>query len=309
MKKVLVTGASGSIGVIVLKYLLSEGKYEITALDLKNKRTQNNLKKYKKRINIVYGDVNDAVLMEALVKDHDYIIHLAGIMPPLADFNSKAMEIVEYGGTENIIKAINYYNSNCFLVYASTTNMYDSSLSANVKEKIKVDDISNYSLNKYNIENLIKKKLKNYCILRIPLVLNNFSHEPFMLNVKKNSIVEVSTNYDVAYAFVKSLDYKNELNKKIFNVGMGEDGRLRYNEILKKVLINYGISFKYILSRLFLEHNYKSPILTDSDDLENIIHYRTDSLYNYFNRLKRRGNKRKIQKLLAKPLIWLKNKE
>lgn len=309
MKKVLVTGASGSIGIIVLKYLLSEGKYEITALDLKNKRTQNNLKKYKKRINIVYGDINDTVLMEALVKDHDYIIHLAGIMPPLADFNNKAMEIVEYGGTENIIKAINYYNSNCFLVYASTTNMYDNSLSANVKEKIKVDDISNYSLNKYNIENLIKKKLKNYCILRIPLVLNNFNHEPFMLNIKKNSIVEVSTNYDVAYAFVKSLDYKNELNKKIFNVGMGGDGRLRYNEILKKVLINYGISFKYILSRIFLEHNYKSPILTDSDDLENIIHYRTDSLYNYFNRLKRRENKRKIQKLLAKPLIWLKNKE
>lgn len=309
MKKVLVTGASGSIGIIVLKYLLSEGKYEITALDLKNKRTQNNLKKYKKRINIVYGDINDTVLIEALVKDHDYIIHLAGIMPPLADFNNKAMEIVEYGGTENIIKAINYYNSNCFLVYASTTNMYDNSLSANVKEKIKVDDISNYSLNKYNIENLIKKKLKNYCILRIPLVLNNFNHEPFMLNIKKNSIVEVSTNYDVAYAFVKALDYKNELNKKIFNVGMGDEGRLRYNEILKKVLINYGISFKYILSRIFLEHNYKSPILTDSDDLENIIHYRTDSLYNYFNRLKRRGNKRKIQKLLAKPLIWLKNKE
>ncbi len=308
MKKVLVTGASGSIGVIVLKYLLSEGKYEITALDLKNKRTQNNLKKYKKRINIVYGDINDAVLMEALVKDHDYIIHLAGIMPPLADFNSKSMEIVDYGGTENIIKAINYYNSNCFLIYASTTNMYDNSLSANVKEKIKVDDISNYSLNKYNIENLIKKKLKNYCILRIPLVLNNFSHEPFILNIKKNSIVEVSTNYDVAYAFVKSLDYKNELNKKIFNIGMGDDGRLKYNEILKKILINYGISFKYILSRLFLEHNYRSPILTDSDDLENIIHYRTDSLYNYFNRLKRRGNKRKIQKLLAKPLIWLKNK-
>ena len=30
MKKVLVTGAGGSIGVNVIKYLLSEGKYEIT---------------------------------------------------------------------------------------------------------------------------------------------------------------------------------------------------------------------------------------------------------------------------------------
>ncbi len=33
MKKVLVTGAAGVVGLNVLKYLLSEGKYEITALD------------------------------------------------------------------------------------------------------------------------------------------------------------------------------------------------------------------------------------------------------------------------------------
>ena len=45
MKKVLVTGAAGTIGNKVIKYLLSEGKYEITALDLRNK---NSLKKLKK---------------------------------------------------------------------------------------------------------------------------------------------------------------------------------------------------------------------------------------------------------------------
>ena len=55
MKKVLVTGAGGAIGVHVIKYLLSEGNYEITALDLKNKRVMNNLKRYRKRINIVYN--------------------------------------------------------------------------------------------------------------------------------------------------------------------------------------------------------------------------------------------------------------
>ena len=309
MKKVLVTGAAGSIGSEALKYLLSEGKYEITALDLKNKKTQKSLKKYRKRINIIYGDVNDSLLMEALVKDHDYIIHLAGIMPPLGEFIKKAGEIIDYSGTENIIKAINYYNNDCFMIYASTTCLYDSNLSATVKEQVNVDNISNYSFNKYNTENLIKKKLKNYCILRLPLVLNNFKSEPFMLNIKKNSIVEVTTNFDAAYAFVKSIDYKKELNKKIFNVGMGESGRIKYDTILKKLLSNYGLSLKYIASRIFLEKDYKSPILKDSDDLDNIIHYRNDSLYNYFNRLKRRGKNRKLQIFLARPLIWLKNKE
>ena len=53
MKKVLVTGAGGSVGIGVIKYLLSEGKYEITALDLRNKNSQKRLKKYRRRINLI----------------------------------------------------------------------------------------------------------------------------------------------------------------------------------------------------------------------------------------------------------------
>ena len=309
MKKVLVTGASGSIGSLVIKFLLSEGKYEITALDLKNKKTQKKLKKYQRRINIIFGDVNDSLLMEALVRDHDYIIHLATIMPPLGDFSRRAGEIVEYSGTENIVKAINYYNKNCYLIYGSSTSMYNDSLSVTVKDKINENNLTNYNFNKYNTENLIRKKLRNYTILRLPLILNDIKEDPFMYNIKKNLIVEVTTNYDAAYAFVKAIDYKKELNKKIFNVGLGEEGRIKYDDILKKILKNYGISFKYILSRIFLEKNYKSPILTDSDEIEKIIHYQSDSLYNYFKRLKQRGKKRKVQKFLAKPILWFKNKE
>lgn len=309
MKKVLVTGAAGSVGLFVIKYLLSEGKYEITALDLKNKKVIKRLKKYRKRINIIYGDVNDSVLMEALVSDHDVIIHLASVMPPMGEFSKKIGELIEYNGTENIIKAINYYNKNCYLIYASTTSLYDNSLSGSVNEKIDDSYLSNYSLNKYNTENLIKKKLKNYTILRLPLVLNNIVDESFIFNIKKNLLIEVTTNVDAAYAFVKAIDYQKELNKKTFNVGLGKDGRVVYNEILKNILKYEGISLRYVLSRIFLEKDYRSPVLTDSDDLDNIIHYHNDSLYNYYRRLQRFGKKRRIRKLLAKPLLYLKNKE
>lgn len=306
MKKILVTGAAGSVGLNVIKYLLSEGKYEITALDLKNKKTLKNLKRYRRRINIIYGDITDYVLMEALVKDHDVVIHLASVMPPLSDFNKAIGEMIDYGGTENIIKAINYYNKNCHLIYASTTSLYDSSLSGSVKEKIIEASLNYYSLNKYKTENLIKKKLKNYTILRLPLILNNILDEPFMFNVKKNLVVEVTTSVDAAYAFVKSIDYLKELNKKTYNVGLGSEGRVVFDDILKNILKYLGLNFKYILSRIFLEKNYLTPVLTDSDELEEIIHYRTDSLYNYYRRLQNKGKNRKIRKLLAKPLLYLK---
>lgn len=309
MKKVLVTGASGSIGLNVIKYLLSEGKYEITALDLKNKKSIKNLKKYSKRINIVYGDVTDSVLIDALIKDHDYVIHLAGVMPPLSEYSKKIGELIEYNGTENIIKAINYYNEKCFLIYASTTSLYDNSLSGDVKEKIKESELNNYSLYKYKTEKLIKSKLKNYTIFRLPLVLNEINHVPFIFNVKKNLLVEVTTNVDAAYAFVKAIPYKEELNKKIFNIGLGKEGRVLYDEILRNILKYNGISMKYILSRTFLEKNYKSPILVDSDDLEEIINYRHDSLYNYYKRLDRKGKKRWFLRFIAKPIVFIKGRK
>ena len=306
MKKVLVTGAAGSIGLNVIKYLLSEGKYEITALDLNNKKSIKNLKKYQNRINVIYGDVNDEVLMNSLVKGHDYIIYLASVLPPLSDFNKNIGELVEYDSLKYMIDIINKENKNCHLIYASSTSIYDNTLGASTKEVIKESELTNFSFNKYNCEKLIYSKLKNYTILRVPLVLNNITGEPFIYNVKKNLVVEVTTNIDAAYAFVKVIDHIKEVNKKTYNIGMGEEGRVIYNEILKNILNYYGLSMRYILSRIFLGKTYKSPILTDSDDLDDIIHYRHDSLYNYYKRLKTKGKYRSFQKIIAKPLVFLK---
>ncbi len=50
MKKVVIFGGAGSIGLSLIKYLLSEGKYEITIVDLKNKETIKRLKRYKKEL-------------------------------------------------------------------------------------------------------------------------------------------------------------------------------------------------------------------------------------------------------------------
>ena len=169
--------------------------------------------------------------------------------------------------------------------------------------------LTNYSKIKYDVENLIKKKLKNYTILRVPLVLNNILHEPFMFNVKKNIVVEVATNYDVAYAFVKAIEYRDVLKKNIYNIGMGINGRILYKDLLINILKNYGISFKYILGRIFLDKNYYSPILSDSDDLNNIINYRIDTLNKYYYRLNRKSKKRNIRKILAKPIIYFMSKK
>ena len=276
MKKVLVTGAAGSIGIQVIKYLLAEGKYEITALDLRNKNVIKKLKKYKRRINSLYGDVNDNVLIDALVKDQDIIIHLASALPPLSNMKKGLARIIDYSGTENIIRAISYYNPKCHLFYASTTSMYKEMENPSVKSKIVLDEHDYFEKAKYDTEMLIKEKLKRYTIYRIPLVLSNPLKEPFMYHVKKNSIVDYITKEDCAYAFVKGIKYTDELNKKTFNVCASES--ILYESLLNKIVLSTGLTFKYVLSRIFLDKNYYSPVCSVKDDLENIINYRNSSL-------------------------------
>ena len=301
MKKVLVTGAAGTVGVYVAKYLLAEGKYEVTLLDLKNKTVFNRLKRFKKRANIIYGDVTDRVLMEALVKDHDYIIHLASSRVPLADMKSGLANVIDYEGSENIIRAITYYNPKCHLFYASTTSMYKDIKNPSVKSKINLTEFDYFDNAKFKTEKLIKEKLKNYTIYRVPLVLCDPLEENFIYHINKNDEINFITKEDCAYAFVKGINYTDKLNKKTYNLANEES--IIYKKLLNKVLEINGISWKFIMNRLFVEKNYYSPVCSDTFELEEIINYRSDSLNEYYGRLRSRSKKRKISKILARPFI------
>ena len=309
LKKILILGAGSCIGDILIANLLKKEKYEITALEINNKKIKKRLKKFKKSINLICADIADEVLMTSLIKDHDVIINLCTVMPPLSDYKEELGEIIDYNCVKSIVKIIKEVNNKCVLIEASTTSLYSDNIEASVNNKINKKTLTPYSLNKYKAEELIEKELDNYIILRLPLILNNIVHESFMFNVKKESVIECITNYDAANCFLNCLEHLKKLNKKTYNVGGGADFRLKYNDILTKVLKYYGVSIKLIFTRMFIEKNYYSPILNDSDELNNIINYRFDTMNNYQKRLKTRNLNRGLGLLLGKFVLIFKKKK
>ncbi len=301
MKKVLVIGAAGSVGRCVIKYLLTEGNYEITALDLKNKDIAKKLKSFRKRINIIYGDVTDRVLIEALVKDHDYIIYLASALPPLSNMKMGLANAIDYGGCENIVRAISYYNPKCHLFLASSTSVYKDIDKPTVKSRLKLDEYDYFENAKIKCEKLVKEKLKNYTIYRVPLVLSNPLEDNFIYHGKLDEEMDVITKEDCAYAFVKGLKYSDKLNKKTFNLSGNET--IKYGDLLKNLVKINGLTFKYVATRIFFEKDYHSPVCLDRDELEDLIHYRNDYLNSYYNRLKTKNKGRKVSKVFGKVLV------
>lgn len=309
MKKILVTGAAGTVGLQVIRFLLSEGKYEITALELRNVNVYKRLKPFRKRINIVYGDVNDNAIVDALVKDHDVVIHLAGVLPPLANVNEDLCNEIDYNGTKTIVDSIKRYNPECFLLYASSTSVYgvqEDYKNIDKKTKFEVDEYDYYSKYKIECEKYIKANIKNFSILRLAYILGDPGPESLIYNVPLDCHMEVISAEDAGYAFVCAIDYKKKLNKKIFNVSGGEKFRVTYREYIEKIFKTYGLSLRFISSWLFAEKNYCGGYYKDGDELENILHFRSKNLSVYYNNtlLKYKSKiTRIIPRLLAVPFI------
>jgi len=309
MKKVLVTGAAGTVGLQVIRFLLSEGKYEITALELKNKHVYKRLKPFRKRINIVFGDVNDSAIVDALVKDHDIIIHLAGVLPPLANVREDLCKEIDYNGTKQIVDSIKDYNPDCFLLYSSSTSVYgiqDDFEHITVKTNGVLDDYDYFSKYKLESEKYIKSNLKNFSILRLAYILGDPGPESLIYNITPNSKCELLSAEDAGYAFVCAIDFKNKLNKKTFNVAGGEKFRTKYSDYLVHVFKTYGLSFKFLSAYLFAEKNYYGGYYEDGDKLDDILHFRSKNLDVYYDTLNKYKYKvtRFLPRLLAYPFIW-----
>ncbi len=297
MKKILITGAGGQIGKQVISYLLSESKYDITILDLKNKNNIKYFKKYENRLNIVFGDINDFELIKFLIRNQDVVIHLAGIMPPLSEYKNNLNDIINIDGTTNIINAIDKYNPLCHLIYPSTTSLYDEKLSeVTIKSKVSANFSCNYTKSLYKMENKIKETLKNYTIFRIPLVLgDNVSNLMYYLN--PNSNIEVISLNDLAYAFTKSIDKLKILNKKIYNLSGGKSCQTTFLELKNHIYKIYGINLDMIKGKIINKKKVNSFFIKDSDILENILHFQNDSLSTIYLKIKNKYLKKTKRKI------------
>ena len=217
MKDILITGGAGKIGYELLKQLL-DSKYSITILDLPSQESKKRLDKVSQKIKIIYGDVEDYNLILDLIKKNDIVIDYAGIMPPLADLNEQLTTRTNYIGCKNIVDAINNVNPNCIYIYPSFISVYG--LTESHKRELSVIKGGNnpddyYSVSLIRSENYIKENVKNYIILRMPIVLTKFNY--YIKHMKLNRLIDFITVDNFNNIIIQIIENK-KLYGKIFNI-------------------------------------------------------------------------------------------
>lgn len=306
--KIMLTGAAGNIGLEALKCLISN-KHDVTVLELDNKKNRKKLKPFSDLIKIVYGSINDDVLIQELVEGQDAIIHLAAIIPPLADRLPKLTEQVNYEGTNNIIKAIKTQKKMPTLIFSSSISVYGDRVDdcwIKVGDPLKPSVGDHYAQIKIKTEELIQRSAIPYTIFRLTGIMGYPTTDPLMFHMPLATKIEFASNVDTGFAFAAALDHLDELKGHIYNLGGGEKFRITYQAFLSEMLSIYGLDYRYLNDKSFANQNFHCAYYADSDVLNDILHFQRDNLNSYYQRVKDKTNPliKMINRLLSKPIIY-----
>jgi len=132
--RILVTGAAGFIGSHLCEKLIAEG-HMVTAIDNFSTGRPSNLDTVKNAsgFTLVEGSILDTKVLNPLIKNADYVFHLAAAVGVFNIVNNPlASLLTNIRGTENVLEAAHSTNTPVFLT--SSSEVYGKNVSDSLKE-------------------------------------------------------------------------------------------------------------------------------------------------------------------------------
>lgn len=228
--KILVTGAAGYVGSVLVPALLARG-HEVIALDNLMYGSLTMLPHFlDRRFHFVKGDVRDEGAVREAVRTADAVVHLAAIVGyPACRRQPDLARDVNVGGTTRLARALSPQQ---LLVFASTGSNYGR-VEGVCTEESPLEPISLYGVTKTEGEKisrdvgaLVLRLATAFGLsprLRLDLLVNAFVHQA--LTKKHLSVYEGSFRrsfvhvHDIARAVLFALDHQDVMRAQVWNVG------------------------------------------------------------------------------------------
>ena len=247
--KVLLTGAWGNLGSLVVEELLAR-KHPVAAFDLPSKANRKIARDFADDpdVEIVWGDIRDAEQVASLVHRVDAVIHLAAIIPPFSDRDPELAHAVNVGGTENHLRAIESAARPPLLVFGSSISVFGPSkrgapLRTPDDEVVQTDP---YSGHKIHCEQRIQALESPWAILRLAGMIDGRlrQRDPeqarMAFSLAPGGPVEYVHTRDAATAIANALD-RPEAHGKIHLIGGGPACQVTVLQLTQTMVGAYGI--------------------------------------------------------------------
>lgn len=158
MKKVLITGGNGFVGIHLYEYLIDKG-YDVSILDSGDK--MNRIKHYNSNIRYLQCELGTGKLLE--LPNVDYIVHLAAL--PHVDYSYYFPEKTLRNNITSLIELLELNKDKKIpFILASSVEVYSSELNMDYTEECVPRPVSPYGVSKVACEMILQNYSRCYGI-------------------------------------------------------------------------------------------------------------------------------------------------
>jgi nucleoside-diphosphate-sugar epimerase len=321
-QRVFLSGATGTMGFMGMKALLEDAdELELVVLVRPSEINKKMMKPFSgvPSLSIVWGDLTNYEDVKNCVKNADVVLHVGAFVSPKADYHPQQTMRINYGSTVNIVKAIKEFGQaeKTRLVYIGTVAETGDRMPpihwGRVGDPIKPSVFDYYAVSKTAAErHVVESGLSYWTSLRQTGIMGPaMAHieDAIMFHNCLDNVLEYASDRDSA-AMLRNLCRKERQGTlggnfwgHIFNIGGGTSCRVSTYNLYKKLFGYIGITDLSCLmeSRWSATRNFHGQYYLDSDKLNDILQFRSDSMeYFYAAYLKVLGGTATAAKAITK---------
>lgn len=301
---VLLTGFAGNVGASTLALLAARG-HSIRAVDLSNSRSVRLARLNRDKAEFLFGDIRNRQFLRDALAGIDCVIHLAAIIPPMADRMPLLAEEVNVGATRLLVELMGETHPQPRLIFTSSISVYGDRVRAPYIEEgnapnPNADDV--YAHHKLACEAQIRDSGLGWTILRLSYVVSpdRIVMDPLLFAMPLATAIEPVHTRDVALACVNAAE-RTDLAGETFLIAGGAQSRVMYRDYLDRMMRIFGLGRMFLAEDSFSDGDFHCGFM-DTERSERVLQYQRHPLEHYFQEVRRRTRARSALIRLVRPI-------
>ncbi len=221
--------------------------FAVRIFDLDNSRNRKSVAGLKNSVEVCWGDITDKKSIKDSLEGIDTVVHMAAILPPVADRLPSLAAMVNIEGTRLLVDQIKSTGRSIPLIYTSSVAVHGPTPDAAqpiCAENHICNPKGSYAQTKFEAENIIKRSGMDYVILRLSVNMYfNFEISDIkrMFSIPLKNRIEFCHPDNTAIAIVNAAAKFEQVKNQTFIISGGPNGRMHYRDLIAAILNVMGL--------------------------------------------------------------------